>query len=125
VCTKVYSDILPRFPYCLIWNLTLRSLRNTLSADHLCVFNPHTTSPISPSQKDRKHLESVERVRFLVRMSAWNRGSRLFCSEGFPCLRVGCADPRAVDSASTEIQSRLLLSCDGSVRTKSTFVMLS
>ena len=25
--------------HCLIWNLTLRSSRNTFSADHFCVFN--------------------------------------------------------------------------------------
>src|SRR5260221_13366819 len=53
--------------HCLTRNLTVRSSRNTLSADHWCVFNLPTTPPISPHQKRPEaaitlqlHLEKEE-----------------------------------------------------------------
>ena len=46
MCEKVYSDT-----RCLMRNLTLHASRNALSADHGCIFNQPTTSPISSYQK--------------------------------------------------------------------------
>ena len=65
--------------HCLTRNLTLRASRNIRSADHCCVFNQPTTARIPPRQKDRKPLECVERVRFLVRQPGDSLSSRQGC----------------------------------------------
>jgi pimeloyl-ACP methyl ester carboxylesterase len=45
-------DVLPRIMHCLSRNLTLRSSRNTLTADYCYVFNQPTPAPL-PSPKNR------------------------------------------------------------------------